>query len=203
LLYSWRLLLCSLRLRQKYQALTANKKVEGTVVVYCSKFGSPMSQMGHKRTFRKIWLMSALPSKADIASAFMSTRPVLSEYQTTNLRVRSSNLFGRAKMVINTGISHPSISLPAESNILHGICMAKLPATACARSDRGGRLHRAFGAITRRGEPAIDANTRTAIAQAYAKEKSLRVVGKQFGVGVESVRRCLTKKSPRDLGIRI
>jgi uncharacterized membrane protein len=71
-----------------------------------------MSQMGHKRTFRKIWLMSALPSKADIASAFMSTRPVLSEYQTTNLGVRSSNLFGRAKMVINTGISHPSISLP-------------------------------------------------------------------------------------------
>jgi hypothetical protein len=29
LLYSWRLLLCSLRLRQKYQALTANKKAEG------------------------------------------------------------------------------------------------------------------------------------------------------------------------------
>jgi hypothetical protein len=89
-----------LRLRQKYQAQTANKKVEGTAVVYCSKFGSPMSQMGHKRTFRKIWLMSALPSKADIASAFMSTRPVLSEYQTTNLGVGGSNPSGRASNVL-------------------------------------------------------------------------------------------------------
>jgi DNA invertase Pin-like site-specific DNA recombinase len=42
------------------------------------------------------------------------------------------------------------------------------------------------------GRPAIDSKTRTAIAQTYAKEKSLRVVAKQFGVGVETVRRCLS-----------
>jgi DNA invertase Pin-like site-specific DNA recombinase len=42
------------------------------------------------------------------------------------------------------------------------------------------------------GRPAIDSKTRTAIAQAYKKEKSLRVVAKQFGVGVETVRRCLS-----------
>jgi len=56
--HSWALVFCytaaafcyaALRLRQKYQAPTANKKTEGTAVVYRSKFGSPMSQI-QKRT---------------------------------------------------------------------------------------------------------------------------------------------------------
>jgi hypothetical protein len=69
LLNSWRLLLCSLRLRQKYQAPTANKKAEGTAVVYRSKFGSPMSQMAHKQTCRSQIAMSALPPKAALLNA--------------------------------------------------------------------------------------------------------------------------------------
>jgi len=51
---------------KKYQAPTANKKAEGTAVVYRIKFGSPMSQMGHKRTSGCARAMSALPPKADI-----------------------------------------------------------------------------------------------------------------------------------------
>jgi DNA invertase Pin-like site-specific DNA recombinase len=43
------------------------------------------------------------------------------------------------------------------------------------------------------GRPALDPKTRAAIAQAYKKQKSLRSVAKQFDVGVETVRRCLTK----------
>jgi hypothetical protein len=40
----------------------------------------------------------------------------------------------------------------------------------------------------------IDSDTKQAIAKAYAKEKSLRSVAKQFGVAVETVRRCLSTK---------
>jgi hypothetical protein len=59
-----------LRLRQKYQAPTANKKAEGTAVVYRSKFGSPMSQMGQKQTSQRFRAMSAsLRSFAVVALA--------------------------------------------------------------------------------------------------------------------------------------
>jgi hypothetical protein len=40
-----------------------------------------MSALGHKRTFSKVCVMSALPPKADIAGAFMSTRPSYSSSQ--------------------------------------------------------------------------------------------------------------------------
>jgi DNA invertase Pin-like site-specific DNA recombinase len=42
------------------------------------------------------------------------------------------------------------------------------------------------------GRPAIDPAKREAIAKAYAKMKSLRKVAKQFGVGAETVRRCVS-----------
>ena len=42
------------------------------------------------------------------------------------------------------------------------------------------------------GRPGIDPRTRTAIAAAYrAGEVGMRAVAKQFGVGTETVRRCL------------
>jgi hypothetical protein len=40
----------------------------------------------------------------------------------------------------------------------------------------------------------IDSHIRHAIAQAYAKEKSLEVVAKQFGVDVETVRDVIEPK---------
>jgi len=43
------------------------------------------------------------------------------------------------------------------------------------------------------GRPPTSLQIQTKIVEAYAKEKSLRVVAKQFGVGVETVRRCLSK----------
>jgi DNA invertase Pin-like site-specific DNA recombinase len=42
------------------------------------------------------------------------------------------------------------------------------------------------------GRPAIDPHIRTSITQAYAKEKSLRVVAKQFEVSTETVRRVIS-----------
>jgi len=74
LLYSWRLLLCSLRLRQKYQAPTANKKAEGTAVVYRSKFGSPRSQMGSLADILAISRHVRFGSEADMAQSNCNVR---------------------------------------------------------------------------------------------------------------------------------
>jgi hypothetical protein len=47
----------------------------GVVRSVCLSFGRSMAALGHLRTRALSFVMSALPLKADIACAFMSTRP--------------------------------------------------------------------------------------------------------------------------------
>jgi hypothetical protein len=66
---------------------------------------------------------------------------------------------------------------------------------APARTRTGApQASRALRRVQRVQSDRQGANTRAAIHKAHTKEKLLRSVAKQFGVGVETVRRCITYK---------